>query len=164
MKQGFTLIELLVVVLIIGILAAVAVSQYQKAVQKTRAVEAITTMDSFKKAMQLYILRNGIPANEDDRIAFTGEVKSDVLDMNISCIREQEDSCFTKYWEYAALCDTRQCMAQSIAREHLPSMALQFGINASGSVSYECDYFSPEGEAFCKTLPSPWSDNIVAVD
>ena len=57
-KRGFTLIELLVVVLIIAILAAVAVSQYNKAVIKSRyaALKNLTT--SLAQAQELYYLEN----------------------------------------------------------------------------------------------------------
>src|SRR5580704_8433519 len=58
-KGGFTLIELLVVVLIIGILAAIAVPQYFKVVEKGKAAEALNMMDTLHGAQDRYLANNG---------------------------------------------------------------------------------------------------------
>lgn len=58
-KTGFTLIELLVVVLIIGILASVALPQYNKAVFKSRFTEARQMISSIRGAVERYRMENG---------------------------------------------------------------------------------------------------------
>ena len=59
MRTGFTLIELLVVVLIIAVLAAIALPQYQKAIANARAVEILQFVTTAQKALELEFSLNG---------------------------------------------------------------------------------------------------------
>ena len=66
MKKGFTLIELLIVVLIIGILSAVALPQYRKAVEKSKITEGLYLLKRMMQEKDIYYMANGqYPASFD---------------------------------------------------------------------------------------------------
>ena len=100
---GFTLIELLVVVLIIGILAVVAVSQYQKVVFKSRASEALILFKSLTQAADAYYISNG---------SFPGDIND--LDITLPVSEELERNktsafCWEGEWPVGSGARTSYC-------------------------------------------------------
>ena len=97
---GFTLIELLVVVLIIGILAAIALPQYERSVERARTAEAKLMLNTMYKNRQMCDLANpeGCWTPEfflNPDIEYPEEPE---MDSSGNC---SDPACFsTKYWSY----------------------------------------------------------------
>ena len=82
-NKGFTLVEILVVVLIIGILAAIAVPQYQKAVVKAKVAAIKPIITGIKQAEEVYYMANG---------QYT--INLSLLDIDLPCEATDDKSLF----------------------------------------------------------------------
>ena len=106
-SRAFTLIELLVVVLIIGILAAVALPQYQKAVRKSKATQVDVIINTATKAVDAYLLENGLPQGV---VYFTGKNAVSTIDMPGDC--SKDNYCYTDVGRVGFSCFSATCVLE----------------------------------------------------
>lgn len=110
-NRAFTLIELLVVVLIIGILAAISLPQYQKAVEKARISEVLLNVKAIKDNYAMFLLKNGDRPSEEICLKDMGGTElsgGEWKDCDATC------ECYqTKNFSYERLyCDNMICAAE----------------------------------------------------
>ena len=157
-NRGFTLRELLVVVLIIGILSAVALPQYEKAVLKSRFSTMQQIAESIKKAEELYYMANGNYIADTDSLDF---------DYKGSCSGNDVLHCGSGIWVdilggygivtdpnslyiYAAYCP--ECLNyHDIATKTVFSYYVWLDFSANPG-KRQCFSTTEKGKALCKTL------------
>ena len=150
---GFTLIELLVVVLIIGILSAVALPQYQIAVEKSRVAEARSMIQSIAQAREVYRLANGeFPSSFRD------------IDIRISSKVEDDSSCMsTKNWEYCIDTDVIEADPKNLSDErryilfYYPNTG-EVPPSVAGKLTCYFEYPNTPAEKFCRSFGGQLDD------
>ena len=80
--KGFTLIELMIVVAIIGILASVAIPQYQNYIARTQVTRALGEIASLKTSVEENLMRGSYP-NAAATVGFTGSTLNATSSVNI---------------------------------------------------------------------------------
>lgn len=132
--NGFTLIELLVVVLIIGILSAVALPQYQRAVDKSKYMRMMPLVNAVRKAQEVYYMANGSYATKFEELDVS-------LPASYKWMTDSSDAggqCYgPKGWKGDHICTGPRS-----------TFVEPFG---TGAIQYHCTYSSSywNGKCFC---------------
>ena len=149
-NAGFTLIELLVVVLIIGILSAIALPQYTKAVEKARSTELLNMVHAGEQAIQMAFLSGSIPT--------AGASGKDLMTVELTGGEWQEDSktYLTKNFEFVLHCPNSSfCYIETYRNLSEHAWSVQNEWRSSGVPDRRCiTQLTDTGRTICRGLES----------
>lgn len=151
MKKGFTLIELLVVVLIIGILSAVALPQYQRSVGKADAAQLLVALKAYDTALAEYKLAGN--GGKNDVVLFSG---TDAVIGNIypakDNVRDNVGNKFKVMYRWSNNIYGYQYTYIYDKKSNSTLYLWDFG--TAGGNRAECDYDSTRWQALCDAVKS----------
>ena len=150
-RAGFTLIELLVVVLIIGILAAVALPRYMKAVEKSRAAEGMTIVSSLAKAGKMYTLE----ANQNPQLGTWGD-----LNINYSGVQADASGSTSQTIGGNWSCRFYDLYVGCSRQGGNINYALNFWTSGDNDNLLQCSAGTEEGKGICKALGCQYAGGL----
>ena len=152
---GFTLLEMLVVVLIIGILAGIALPQYQMAVTKAKVASILPLMRRWKDALYEYKLQHGSYEDADaDALGVSwtidGQKTSDGLycwgsSFWFECSANEDGESGDIYCDHIMSDESKFSIVMYQADEKTPE-------KLRGMTTCECETEGEESEKVCKAL------------
>ena len=132
-SKAFTLVELLVVVLIIGVLAAVAVPQYQKVIVKNKYTYVKMVGQAIARAQDLFYLEKG---------QYSNGFSSLTIDMPREGFNEEKsnDGKYVYNWGYCVL-NNRVAVECFLDKERMKFMMYYNHINSAHKGERSCGVY-----------------------